>query len=252
MQRQRLRTVGCGLVLLAAVGGAPAPACAQDAQYLGPRGAPARAFPSPGRPVADIVSPTRSLEAKRDANDESGQIVRLMGIKPGMTVGDIGAGSGYHAIRLARVVGRSGIVIAQDVKRDYLAQLAGNIGRQNIQNVRLALGEPHDPRLPPGSLDAAILVHMYHEVAQPYAFLHNLAPSLKAGARVGIVDLDRPTSGHGTPPDVLRCELSAVGYREVAFHRLAGDAGYLAIFEAPSGARQKRPGEIVPCRAKAG
>jgi SAM-dependent methyltransferase len=249
---QSLRTLGCGCILLAAIGGAPSPGCAQDAQYLAPRGAPAQAFPSPGRPVADIVSPTRSQEVKRDANDESGQIVRLMGIKPGMTVGDIGAGSGYHAIRLARVVGRSGIVIAQDVKREYLAQLTGHIGRQNIQNVRLALGEAHDPRLPPGSLDAAILVHMYHEVAQPYAFLYNLAPALKAGARVGIVDLDRPTSGHGTPPDLLRCELSAVGYREVALHRLAGDAGYLAIFEAPSGARRKRPDEIIPCRAKAG
>ena len=202
--------------------------------------------------MADIVSPTRSQEKKRDANDESGQIVRLLGIKPGMTVGDIGAGSGYHAIRLARVVGSSGIVIAQDVKREYLELLTGHISRQNIQNVRLALGEPHDPRLPPGSLDAAILVHMYHEVAQPYAFLYNLAPALKAGARVGIVDLDKPTSEHGTPPDLLRCELSAVGYREVGFHRLAGDAGYLAIFEAPSAVRRKRPGEIIPCRAKAG
>jgi SAM-dependent methyltransferase len=252
MQRKRLRKIGCGFILLAAVGGAPSPSCAQEAQYLAPRGAPAQAFPSPGRPVADIVSPTRSQEAKRDANDESGQIVRLMGIKPGMTVGDIGAGSGYHAIRLAKVIGKSGIVIAQDVKREYLAQLTGHIGRQNIQNVRLALGEPHDPRLPPGSLDAAILVHMYHEVAQPYAFLYNLAPALKAGARVGIVDLDKPTSGHGTPPDLLRCELSAVGYREVAFHRLAGDAGYLAIFEAPPAARRKQPGEIIPCRVKAG
>ena len=252
MQSRRLRTIGCVFILLAVAGGTPSPICAQDVQYLGPRGAPAHAFPSAGRPVADIVSPARSQEKKRDANDESGQIVRLLGIKPGMTVGDIGAGSGYHAIRLARVIGKSGMVIAQDVKREYLEQLSGHISRQNIPNVRLALGEPHDPRLPPGSLDAAILVHMYHEVAQPYAFLYNLAPALKAGARVGIVDLDKPTSEHGTPPDLLRCELSAVGYREVGFHRLAGDAGYLAIFEAPSAERRKRPGEIIPCRAKAG
>lgn len=252
MKIPRLRTIGCGFILLAAVGGTPSPAYAQDAQYLGPRGVPAQAFPSAGRPVADIVSSTRSHENKRDANDESGQIVRHLGIKPGMTVGDVGAGSGYHAIRLARVVGSSGSVIAQDVKREYLEQLTGHISRQNIQNVRLALGEPHDPRLPPGSLDAAILVHMYHEVAQPYAFLYNLAPALRAGARVGIVDLDKPTSEHGTPPDLLRCELSAVGYREVGFQRLAGDAGYLAIFEAPSAARRKQPGAIIPCRAKAG
>lgn len=251
MQSRYLRTIGCGFILLAVAGGTPSPACARDAQYLGPPGAPAHAFPSAGRPVADIISPTRSNEKKRDASDESGQIVRLLDIKSGMTVGDIGAGSGYHAIRLARVIGPSGTVIAQDVKREYLDQLTGHISRLKIPNVRLALGEPHDPRLPPASLDAAILVHMYHEVAQPFAFLYNLAPALKAGARVGIVDLDKPTSEHGTPPDLLRCELSAVGYREVGFHRLAGDAGYLAIFKVPSGAGRKRPDEIVPCRAKA-
>ena len=70
MQTQRLRTIGCGFILLAAVGGAPSLACAQEAQYLAPPGAPTQAFPSAGRPVADIVSSTRSHEKKRDANDE--------------------------------------------------------------------------------------------------------------------------------------------------------------------------------------
>lgn len=64
---------------------------------------------------------------------------------------------------------------------------------------------------------------MYHEITQPYAFLYNLAPPLKPGARVGIVDLERRTSEHGTPIELLRCELSAVGYREIATHQVAGD-----------------------------
>jgi ubiquinone/menaquinone biosynthesis C-methylase UbiE len=188
----------------------------------------------------------------RDANDESGQLVRLMGLKAGMTVADIGAGNGYHALRLSKVVGPSGVVIAQDVKAEYLRELARRAKRLKLGNVRLALGEPHDPRLPAASLDAAILVHMYHEVARPYAFLYNLVPALKLRARVGIMDLDRPTSQHGTPPDLLRCELAAVGYREVAFHRLTGDAGYLAIFEPPSAADRKRPAQVVPCGGKRG
>jgi hypothetical protein len=114
-----------------------------------------------------------------------------------------------------------------------------------------ALGEPHDPRLPASSLDAAILVHMYHEVAQPYAFLYNLAPALKPGAYVGIVDLERPTSEHGTPIALLHCEVTAVGYREIATYQLAGDGGYLAVFSAPEQAGRKSPRDIVACAAGA-
>jgi SAM-dependent methyltransferase len=216
-----------------------------DIRYLASPGAPANAFPPFTRPVADIVSPHRSTEAKRDANKEAQQLTRLMGLKPGMVVGDIGAGSGFYAVRLARVVGPSGTVVAQDVRRDYLTDLARRVKRLNLTNVTIALGDPHDPRLPLACLDAAILVHMYHEIAEPYAFLYNLAPALKPGARVGIVDLDRPVPEHGTPPKLLRCELAAMGYREVAFHMLTGDAGYLAIFEPPP--KRPRPSAVVPC-----
>ena len=174
-----------------------------------------------------------------------------MGLKPGMTVGDIGAGNGYHALRLSKVVGPSGVIIAQDVKAGYLDELARRAKRMKLQNVRLALGEPHDPRLPPASLDAAILVHMYHEVAQPYAFLYNLAPALKPGARVGIVDLDRPTGEHGTPPDLLRCELAAVGYREAGFHKLAGTTP--AIWRSSRLHRSENSRRrSVPCGGKRG
>ena len=200
------------------------PAQAQEITYLAPSGAPASAFPPAQRPVADIVSPTRSTEKQRDAVDESGQLVRLMELKAGMTVGDIGACNGYHTVRLSPLLGPQGRVIAQDVTRDYLRQLGQRIKGLNVRNVRLALGEPHDPRLPPASLDAAILVHMYHEVAQPYAFLNNLARVLKRGARVGIVDLDKATPQHGT--------------------------GYLAIFSAPAEHERKQPDAIKPCAIK--
>jgi SAM-dependent methyltransferase len=220
--------------------------------YLAPAGAPARAFPEPERPVAEIVSPSRSTERQRDAFNESGQLARLLAIRPGMTVGDIGAGSGYHTVRLSRLIGRGGRVIAQDVTQDYLNRLAKRIERLKLSNVGLALGESHDPRLPAASLDVAILVHMYHEVAQPYAFLYNLAPALKPGARVGIVDLDRPTSQHGTPLELLRCELAAVGYKQVALHQLAGDASYLAVFSPPTQADRKLPQNIVACKTAGG
>lgn len=169
-----------------------------------------------------------------------------------MTVGDIGAGGGYHTVRLSHLVGPAGSVVAQDVTLDYLVELARRTKLLKLTNVQFALGEPHDPRLPASSLDAAILVHMYHEIAQPYAFLYNLAPSLKQGARVGIVDLELPTPKHGTPIALLRCELTAVGYREVATYRLAGDRGYLAVFSPPELAARKSPRDIVACGDPAG
>ena len=223
-----------------------------DIDYLAPPGVAASEFPLPQRPVARIVSPRRSAEEHRDALDEAGQIVRLLELKPGMTIGDIGAGSGYHTVRLSHLVGAAGSVVAQDVRRDYLIELAMRTERLKLTNVKFALGEPHDPRLPASSLDAVILVHMYHEIAQPYAFLYNLTPALKRGARIGIVDLELPTSRHGTPQELLRCELTAVGYRPLATYKLAGDSGYLAVFSPPEGARRKSPQDIVACEDRAG
>ena len=187
---------------------------AQD--FMAPSGAPAEAFPKPNRPVADIVSPIWHAERERDAAGEPRQLVRLLGIKPGMTVADIGAGSGYYVVRLSPIVGPNGRIIAEDVVPEYLRTLRNRVRDLGLQNVTISLGEPHDPRLPAHSLDVAILVHMYHEIAQPYALLYNLVPALKPGARVGIVDAIGPTSEHGTPPSLLRCELAAVGYREIA------------------------------------
>jgi len=224
-------------------------AYAADVRYLAPPGVPAKEFPSPRRPVAQIVSPSRSAE---EHLNESGEIARRLELKSGMTVGDIGAGSGYHTVRLSRLVGPTGSVVAEDVTRDYLVELARRTELLGLTNVKFALGEPHDPRLPASSLDTAILVHVYHEISQPYAFLYNLAPALRRGARVGIVDLERPTSEHGTPIDLLRCELSAVGYREIATHQLTGDGGYLAVFSPPDEASRKSPRDIVACGVRAG
>jgi predicted methyltransferase len=212
-------------------------------------GAPAGAFPKPDRPVAEIVSPTWHNEKERDDAGEPRQVVRLLGIKSGMTVADIGAGSGYYVVRLSPIVGPRGLIIAQDVVPEYLRGLRSRVRDLGLQNVVISLGEPHDPRLPADSLDVAILVHMYHEIAQPYGLLYNLVPALKPGARVGIVDAYGPTSEHGTPPSLLGCELAAVGYREISLDRLMGSQAYLAIFAPPSIASRTRPDAMVACKA---
>jgi len=223
------------------------PAAAQD--FMAPSGAPAEAFPKPERPVADIISPIWHSEKERDAAGEARQLVQLLGIKFGMTVADIGAGSGYYVVRLAPIVGPDGRIIAEDVTPDYLRNLQNRVRGLGLQNVTVSRGEPHDPRLPADSLDIAILVHMYHEIAQPYGLLYNLVPALKPGARVGILDAYGPTSAHGTPPNLLQCELAAVGYRQISFDRLAGSDAYLAVFAPPSVAERTPPQAIVACKA---
>jgi len=232
--------------------GAPAAAAAGAspvrADVLNDPGAPAAFFPKPDRPVAEIVSPTWNDERRRDAADETGQLVRALGIKPGMVIGDIGAGSGYHTVRLSPVVGPTGRIIAQDIKPEYLRDLSRTLQERGLTNVKLAVGEPHDPRLAPASLDLAIMVHMYHEIAQPYAFLHNLVPAMKPGGRVAVVDLDRETWKHGTPQALLRCELEAAGYRQLSVMPMRSESGYLAVFAPPSEDGRPDPKAIRPCR----
>src|SRR5215813_4513810 len=219
-------------------------------EFMAQSGASARSFPKPDRPVAHIISPVWHDEKERDDADEPGQLVRLLGIKAGMTVADLGAGSGYYVVRLSPVVGSNGRIIAEDIEPEYLQGLRKKVRDLGLQNVTVTRGEPHDPRLPAGSVDVAILVHMYHEVTQPYGLLYNLVPALKPDARIGIVDTFAPTSEHGTPPSLLRCELAAVGYHEVSFDRLKGSDTYLAIFAPPSVASRTRPQAIVACKAR--
>ena len=218
------------------------------AEPLGPPGAPATDFPRPDRPVAEIVAPLWASEKQRDAVDEVGQVARLMGIAPGESVADIGAGSGYYVMRLSERLGPKGRVYAQDVTPRYLADLEARIARAGVTNVTVVRGEPHDPRLAPNSLDAAVLVHMYHEIAQPFGLLHNLAAAMRPGGRVGIVDADDVPARHGTPPALLTCELSAAGYRQTGFTTLTGGVGYLATFEVPAAEARPDPRAIRPCR----
>jgi SAM-dependent methyltransferase len=226
-------------------------ACSKPEPAPGPPGVArdVQGFPSPDRPVAAIVASDFSSGPDRDSADESGQLIRGLGIAAGMHVADIGAGSGYHTLRLSPAVGASGVVYAEDIVAHYLSGLQREAERRKLTNVKIVIGAPDDPKLPRATLDRAVLVHMYHEVENPYALLWNLAPSMKPGGLVGVIDMNRPTERHGTPPALLQCEFEAVGYRQVEFKQLIGGTGYLAVFEAPGQANLPKPAHIKACAA---
>ena len=240
------------LVLLALLPSCDIPA-ADYAEGLAPPGVPASAFPAPSRPVARIVNDTWHDEQSRDKVGEAERVMNLLGVKPGLTVADIGAGSGYYTVRLAKRVGPEGHVYAEDVVPEYLERLAQRVRSEGLTGtVTLVRGDPHDPQLPAGLVDIALLVHMYHEVQQPYGLLWNLRPALRTGAQVAVVDARKQTEVHGTPPDLLRCELAAVGYPETGFYDLQ-EGTYLAIFAPPSpGSGPATPSAIRPCAPSGG
>lgn len=209
-----------------------------------------RAFPLPDRPVSDAGASEFSSEAQRDRVNEAQTVMDLAAIAPGMTVADIGAGEGYYTVRLAERVGSNGRVLAQDINREALQRLGLRVERERFDNVSIKPGDPDDPRLPAASFDRIFLVHMYHEVTEPYAFLWRLRPALRAGGKVIVVDIDRPTSDHGIPPALLFCEFGALGFRLGKFVRKPELQGYYAEFEAVG--ERPAPQSIRPCKAAAG
>lgn len=204
-------------------------------------------FPAAHRPVAPIVSNRFSTEDARDSVSEAREVMDRARVTPGMTVADIGAGEGYYTVRLAERVGAKGRVLAQDIIPAVRDKLAERVNREALDNVSVKLGAPADPRLPDNSFDRIFLMHMYHEIGSPYEFLWRLRPALRPGGRVAVVDMDRPTSEHGTPPALLDCEFAALGYQRVYREMMPKVGGYLAMYEA-RGPRPE-PEAIEACSA---
>ncbi|MFM6853707.1 MAG: class I SAM-dependent methyltransferase [Sphingopyxis sp.] len=202
-------------------------------------------FPRANRPVAPTVSLRWADEDTRDRLGEADDVMNQSRIAPGMTVADIGAGDGYYTVRLAERVGASGRVLAQDIMPRAIEQLGTRINRDRLDNVAIKLGAADDPRLPANSFDRVLMVHMYHEIEEPYAFLWRLWPALRGRGEVVVVDGNRPIAQHGTPLALLICEFQAVGYRPVEFIEKPNAGGYLARFVRASA--RPAPGAIRVC-----
>lgn len=202
-------------------------------------------FPEPDRPVAKVVSTQFANEDAREERNEAQVVMDLADIRPGMTAADIGAGEGYYTIRLAERVGADGRVLAQDISRDALERLGRRVERERLENISIKLGESADPQLPADSFDRIFMVHMYHEVTEPYAFLWRMWPALNAEGQIIVVESESPVGRHGLPHTLLFCEFEAVGYVLVEYIERPDIKGYFARFAR--GKARTEPELIQPC-----
>ena len=149
----------------------------------------------------------------RDDWQKPEQIMDTLGIAEGSKVADIGIGSGWFTVRLARRVGPNGLVYAEDVQRQMLEATRRRVSREGLKNVDTRQGTGTDPNLPARALDAILMVDMYPEVEvdDRVTFLRNLAAALKPNGRIGVVNYKPGQGGPGPAPNEgVRVDSSAV------------------------------------------
>jgi SAM-dependent methyltransferase len=147
--------------------------------------------PISGRTFAPVMGYQGAgwLERSEREEEEAPDVaLNVLKIPKGATVADIGAGSGYLTVRLAARVGPTGRVFANDVQPQMLTMLARRLSDRKITNVTLVEGTFDDPKLPPASIDLALMVDVYHEFSQPQAMLRRLRESLKPGGRLVLLE----------------------------------------------------------------
>jgi predicted methyltransferase len=170
----------------------------------------------------------------RDKKLQVDRVMDLLGITAGKNVADIGAGSGWFTVRAARRVGPTGAVLAEDINPAAIEYIGKRVQKEDLANVRTVLGTPDDPRLPAGSVDAVLMLKVYHEIAHPMAFLKALKPALRAGAKVGIIDRNGNGANHGLDHDVVVKEMGEAGFKLVGTYDFTKADGqdYFLIFQS--------------------
>ncbi len=154
----------------------------------------------------------------RDKKLHISQVMDLLGIAPGKSVADIGAGSGWFTVRAAQRVTPTGKVYAVDVNPEAIRYVQERAQKEKLTNITTVLGTGDNPRLPPDSVDAVLLLKTYHEVAEPAELMRNLRGELKTGARVGIIDRNGNGENHGVQKNVVVQEVESAGYRLLGEH----------------------------------
>lgn len=173
-------------------------------------------------------------EPGREQKLQINRVMDVLHITPGKTVADIGAGGGWFTVRAARRVGENGRVYGEDINAAATKAIDGRAAKEHLPQVHAVLGRPDDPKLPEKSVDAVLLLKVYHEIANPVPFMQRLRGSLVPGARVGIIDRNGNGTDHGLKQSILEHEMTEAGYREIEHYDFTRADGqdYFLVFVA--------------------
>lgn len=175
-------------------------------------------------------------DPKRDAWQKPHEVIQALALQPDARIADLGAGTGYFAVRLANML-PGGRVYAVDIAQDMVRYLEARAQREGLRNIVAVKGEPHDPRLAE-KVDLVLLVDVYHHIGDRRSYFRRLREALRPGGRIAIIDfkLDSPT---GPPraariaPEVVGTEMKAAGYEPAAEHHFL-PYQYFLIFRPAS------------------
>jgi ubiquinone/menaquinone biosynthesis C-methylase UbiE len=178
--------------------------------------------PISGRRFAEVMDASGASwldRRERDVEEAPDDALDAIGVKKGATVADIGAGSGYMTVKLAKRVGSNGIVYATDIQPAMIGLLEKRLKSAKLTNVTAILGATDDPRLPPASIDLALMVDVYHELSQPQAMLHHIHEALKPGGRLVLLEYRKEDPSIPIRPEhkmsvaEAKMELEAEGFK---------------------------------------
>ncbi len=170
----------------------------------------------------------------RDERLHIDRVMDILGITPGKTVADIGAGGGWFTVRAAKRVTETGTVYAVDINPDAIRYIETRARKEGLRNIKTILSKPDDPLLPPNTVDAVLLLKTYHEVEKPVTLLKKLRPALRAGAKVGVIDRNGNGENHGVSREIVVHEFEQAGYTLLSQHDFVKSDGmdYFLVFTA--------------------
>lgn len=166
------------------------------------------------RPVSEPYTGDLEIfeDKNRDKNLQIDRVMDILKITSDKTVADIGAGSGWFSTRAAKRVGAKGKVFAVEINQEYINYINDRAKKENLKNIQTVLGTEDDPKLPENSVDAALILKTYHEIAQPVKVMEKLRTALKKGALVGIIDRNGSGGDHGLDKEIVVDEMKRAGF----------------------------------------
>ena len=188
-----------------------------SAQTLGNRGV----HPVTGRVIAGTMSVDGADwldRPEREREEQPEKAIAALHLAPGMNVGEVGAGTGYYALRIAKRIQPGGTYYANDLQPGMLTRLKSNAAVQNVTNIQTFVGTETDPRLPRGKLDYVLMVDVYHELSKPQIILRNIAAALKSDGKLVLLEFRKEDPNVPIRPEHemtvkdVKAELSAEGY----------------------------------------